>query len=96
MVKMKKESNLFDYCIIEMGKRVGLHWETYDEVLAYTKEQGTEWYKSKRWSVEEQEDFSNWMKKYLKDNTNWLKSKINQEVAMFLLNYGWTQKQDKE
>lgn len=85
----KKREELFDKCLIEMGRRVGLDWKTFDDVLEYQKENGVTWYTTKTWTKEEQDDFGEWMKKLLKKEKFFTEKTIMNEVGWFLLSYGW-------
>lgn len=91
---MKNRNDLFDCCIIEMGKRVGLEWKTYDDALSYSKQNGSDWYTTKTWTQEEESDFKKWMKSFLKENTNWRMKIIDREISMFILTYGWKTKKE--
>lgn len=84
----KHREKLFDQCIVEMGRRVGLDWKTFDDVLKYQKENGVTWYTTQTWSKQEQDDFSEWMKDLLKKEKFTEKIILN-EVGWFLLSYGW-------
>ena len=81
--------DIFNKVIIEMGNRVGLDWKTFDDVLQYQKEHGERWYTTQTWSKDEENDYCDWVRKYLKKNTSWSKYSIDREVAMFMLMYGW-------
>jgi len=80
---------LFDGAILEMGSRVGLDWESFDDVLAYQENNGVTWYTTKTWTEAEQNDFKQWLTEYLGKHTRWSKKKIHWEVGTFILCYGW-------
>jgi hypothetical protein len=69
-------------CLKEMFKRVGL---TYPNKITKQKD----WYMKKCWTTKEEDDFRDWMKKYLKKKHRWSATTIRKEIGMFLLMWGW-------
>ena len=69
-------------CLKEMFKRVGL---TYPNKITKQKD----WYMKKCWTTKEEDDFRDWMKKYLKKKHRWSATTIKKEIGMFLLMWGW-------
>ena len=48
------------------------------------------WYTMRTWTSKEEKDFRDWMRKLLKKRYRWMdKRKLDWEVGMFILNYGW-------
>lgn len=74
-------------CLTEMFKRVD---ETYPNKKLTNQ---NDWYTKRTWTSKEEDDFSNWMSKLLKKRYSWTKKHIDREVGMFLLQWGWTQKE---
>ena len=70
-------------CLKEMFKRVG---EKYPNEELTSQE---DWYHQRSWTPEEEEDFRDWMAKYVKKKHRWDKKTIEIEIAMFLLMWGW-------
>ena len=87
-------AELINNSIIEMGKRVGLKWETFEDALRYQKENGITWYLTKEWTAEEQNDFKDWMDDYFNKHTQWSSRKRDIEIWTFILCYGWKTKQE--
>lgn len=74
-----KANKLFDECITEMFRRVGVKYRP-----SYCKKDG--WFLKKSWSAEEEKSFMDWMRKRLR------KAKLlrpDYETSMFVLMYGW-------
>lgn len=85
-----KNEELFEQAIVEMGRRVGLDWSSIDDAVSYQNENGSDrWYTTKTWTKDDENEFKIWMKDLLKKNTMWSRHKINFEVGMFILSYGW-------
>ena len=84
-------SKLVDSILKEMFKRVGLKYPN----PSFTKDK--EWYTKKTWSEKEEESFRKWMKKRVKKTYPYLTDKrLDFEVAMFDLMYGWkTERKEK-
>ncbi len=70
-------------CLKEMFKRVG---EKYPNEKLTSQDK---WYDKHSWTPEEENDFRNWMTKFLKKKHRWNKKMIESEIAMFLLMWGW-------
>jgi len=70
---------LCEMCIKEMFKRVGLKYPN-----KLTKQ--NDWYLKRSWTKKEQDDFADWMRKLLKKQGF---TKIDNEIGMFLLMWGW-------
>ena len=76
-------------CLKEMFKRVGENYEK--SYLLLTQE---DWYRSKTWTQEEEDDFKDWMTVYLqKHKKDWTSLTIEREIAWFLLMWGWSIKE---
>jgi len=73
-------------CLKEMFRRVGRKYPDKE----FTD--NNEWYKKETWTAAEESDFEDWMKKLLKKRYKWPARKIDYEVAMFLLMWGWKNK----
>jgi hypothetical protein len=73
-----------EICLKEMFKRVG---EKYpNKKLTDQKE----WYTKRTWTEAEESSFRKWMEKYLSKNFKyWTKKRLDLEIAMFLLMWGW-------
>lgn len=85
----KTDKQLMDRCLKELFKRVGVKGKSKIDKLTKLDE----WYTIYTWSEEEQDNFSKWMKKYLKRNKKfWSDKQLDMEVSMFVLNYGWKTK----
>jgi hypothetical protein len=87
MQKGEKMNHTYDdsceACLKEMFKRVG---ETYpNKKLTDQKD----WYMKRSWTEAEEDDFRDWMKKYLKKKHKWTATTIRKEIGMFLLMWGW-------
>jgi len=87
-------AKLFEEALVEMGKRVGLEWSNYDDVLEYQKQHGVTWYTSITWTKEQQMEFKDWMDSLLNKKSNWSSRKRDLEVWTFLLCYGWKIEQE--
>ena len=71
-------------CLKEMFKRVG---EEYPNELTNQED----WYMKRSWTIEEQNDFKDWMIKHLKKrHPSWNKRTIDMEVGTFILQWAWT------
>jgi len=81
-----KYAKVFDMCIKEMFLRVGE--KTSPEEFA----KQDEWYKKHCWTQEEENSFRQWMLALLRKKLRMNKKRAETEVAMFILNYGWTNK----
>jgi hypothetical protein len=69
-------------CLKEMFKRVG---EEYPNKLTKQKD----WWMKRSWTLEEEIDFKEWMRKYLKKTCRWNAKMIDKEVGMFMLMWSW-------
>jgi len=87
MASQHKIEEAMDICLKEMFNRVG---ETYpnDELVNEHN-----WYMLRSWTELEQKAFENWMISYLRKSLRWTKKQSVKEVGFFLLQYGWTTKQ---
>jgi len=83
---------LYETAVVEMAKRVGLNWESYEDALAYSKEHGTVWYNTLEWTEDDMADFKDWLIKLLRKETKWSKKKCDWEAGVFILCYGWRTK----
>jgi len=85
-MKDKYESAV-DMCLKEMFKRVG---EKYpNKELTDQKE----WYTKRTWTEKEEADFRDWMRKKLsKKFKHWTERTLRNEIAMFILMWGWKTK----
>lgn len=82
---MNAEKTMND-CITEMFKRVGEKYPN-EELTKQDK-----WFQKRSWTEAEEDDFRDWMTKLLKKRHKWTNKKIQLEVGMFLLDYGWKYK----
>jgi thymidine kinase len=78
-----KYNTATDKCLKEMFKRVGEKYPNHE----LTKDEG--WFTKRTWSIKEQDTFIVWMSKFLKKQFGWNAKKIENEVGMFVLYYGW-------
>lgn len=85
-----KTGTLAKQFLVEMGRRVGLGWETFDDVKRYEQAWGDQWYMSQTWTQADEDAFRDWMIAELHRETNWTKYSIEREVAGFILNWGWS------
>ena len=69
-------------CLTEMFHRIGRIYPT-----RLTKRD--DWYMWGTWTEDEENDFRDWMRKLLKKRYRWPKKKLDWEVDMFLLLWGW-------
>ena len=90
-----KSDKLFIESIIELGKRVGLEWKSFDDALEYQKENGDQWYLTKEWTKEEEEDYRLWLENKLKKKYRFTKRGLDYEIGMFMLSYSWKSKNDE-
>lgn len=86
---MTQPETLAKQFLVEMGRRVGLGWQTYEDVKCYEQTCGDQWYLSHSWTQADESAFQDWMISELKRKTNWSLFKIKSEVANFILNWGW-------
>jgi hypothetical protein len=91
--RLMNTSKIVTECFIEMFRRVGISVGSFDEIFAWAKEKGDEWYYKREWTAEEESDFKDWMFGFLKKKTRWSNHTIDKEIAMFMLNYGWKTKE---
>ena len=89
---MNKE-DIFNECMREMFRRVDLPLSD-KERDAYCKSEN--WYMTKSWTEEEEEDFRKWMHKYLAKKTRWYAHQRKSECSWFLLMWGWTNSKVEE
>lgn len=87
IMSIKKE--LFEVALVEMGHRVGLDWASFGDVLAYQATHGIQWYLTKTWTKDQEEDFLKWLKMLLTSKTDWSPYKVRMEAGMFMMSYGW-------
>jgi len=81
---MAKEDEVDHFCFKEMFLRVG---EKYPN-KGFTDQQ--DWYEKRSWTEEDRRNFRKWMVSYLRKKMRWSKKKCEINVAMFLLQWGWT------
>ena len=91
---MNKE---LDFILKEMCNRVGVAFEDIDF-------QEHNWFTKHRWTIHEEEDFTDWLAKHLYDNkearhfilriTSKNKSLCKKGAKAFVFNYGWSYKDD--
>jgi hypothetical protein len=70
-------------CLKEMFRRVGLR---YPNKKLTSQDR---WYAMYAWTNNEEDDFRNWMRKYLMKRMRWRKKQAVKEVAWFNLMYSW-------
>jgi len=74
-----------EMCLKEMFRRVG---EKYPNKEITDK---PEWWKTRTWTEEDENDFRKWMGKLLKKrHPGWKKILVEREIGMFLLCWGWS------
>ena len=82
---MDKNEKITEQCLKEMFKRVG---EKYPNKELTNKK---DWYTLRSWTTKEEDSFKKWMKKKLKKSWSYMgATKIDREIGMFLLMWGWT------
>jgi hypothetical protein len=90
---------IFGNCLCEMGRRVGLEWDTVEDAEAFAEEFGGEWYRARTWTRAQEEEFRGWMNDYLRKSGRFIwKSprRRKNDVAMFLLCWGWVTEREPE
>lgn len=91
-MKIEDSNKFFNESILEMGRRVGLDWKTFDDVLLYQDKNGEQWYATKTWTKEDENSFRDWLRLKFKKNYStkfYTDKKIDYEINMFILCYGW-------
>lgn len=83
------KTDIIKQALVEMGRRVGLDWKTFDDVMAYQASHGIQWYLTKTWTPDEEDEFLTWLKMLLTSKTDWSPYKVRMEAHMFMLSYGW-------
>lgn len=83
---VEKYALAIEFCLNEMFMRVG---ERFPNEELTNK---PDWYTLRSWTDEEEEKFRKWMAAYLRKKLKMRKKDAEVEVAMFLLQYGWTNK----
>ena len=84
-MRQSKDEKVMTDCLKEMFKRVGLKYPCPE----FTKDK--DWYMKKSWTEEEEADFKKWMTKKLKKTYPYMTAKkLEWEVGLFCLSYGWT------
>jgi hypothetical protein len=89
---MKSITQIFDDCAVELCRRVGLCYPPSEKDKPYKVDDAT-------WTIEEEQDFAEWMKKYLKSCSRFKimgKNHISKEVDFFLFSYGWKYKKEEK
>ena len=81
---MTKNAEICNECLVEMFKRVGLEYPNEE----LTKQ--ADWFRKYEWTADEEDDFKKWMTKLLKKKRC---IRVEMEVAMFLLMWGWKTKE---
>lgn len=79
---------MFDKAVVEMFSRVGID-TTAEEARKYAEEKGAQWYKTRTWTTEEENDFRKWLVAEIKKN-GVSNKKADAEASFFLLMYGWS------
>ena len=77
---------IIEDCLIKMFEAVGLEY-SFDEVLEYAKQDN--WYMTKTWTKDREDEFTAWMDELLKKRTSWNKETRAKEIGYFLLQWGW-------
>ena len=81
---MDKGEKLVEQALKEMFKRVGMTYPNKE----FTDQ--PDWYAKRTWTAEEEKDFCSWLAKKVKKTWPYMnKRKVDFEVAMFNLCYGW-------
>ena len=78
----KTNEELCEECLTEMFRRVGEEYPNKE----FTDQD--KWYLQHSWTVEEEDDFRDWMHKKLR-KAKFSKHQADMETAMFLLYWGW-------
>lgn len=86
---MSIKKDIYEQALVEMGRRVGLDWETFDDVMAYQDSHGEQWYLTRTWTQDDEHEFRDWLKMLLTSKKGWSPYKVRMEAGMFLLSYGW-------
>ena len=76
----------FEFCLKEMFLRVG---EKYPNKDLTDK---TDWYMLRSWTMEDEENFRQWMVSYLRNKLRLSKKRAEREAAYFDMNFSWTNK----
>ena len=84
---MKKHEDITKDALVEMFKRVGLDF-TYERIMEFA-EGDAEWYYRMSWTKAEEDDFEQWMYYELNERTDWGSKKMEREIGMFMLMWGW-------
>ena len=80
----KKREKVMTNCFKKMFKAVG---EKYPNKELTDND---DWYMLRYWSMDRQDKFSKWMNKYVTRQFKLSEKQADLEVAMFVMNYGWT------
>jgi len=75
-------------CLTEMFRRVGAKYP-WPGLTRYKS-----WFTRRTWTEVEEEDFRQWMYNHLKKRYGWNKEKLDREISMFLLMWGWKTKNE--
>ena len=86
---MIKDDELLTELLIEMGKRVGINWRNFDDVMKYQAEDDVAWYTRKTWTQAENDDFRRWAQAHIRKRAKWSERKVEWETATFMLCYSW-------
>lgn len=82
---MSDSEKTAEICLREMFNRVG---EKYPNEELTNQDA---WWRKHTWTIEEENDFKDWMIKFVKKrHPRWTKQTIHMEVGMFLLSWGWS------
>ena len=84
MVTANKYEQAFEFCLKEMFLRVG---EKYPNKSLTSQ---PKWYTMRSWTIEEANEFRQWMVAYLRKKLRLNKKRAEAEIAYFLMQYGWT------
>jgi hypothetical protein len=86
MRTQKKIDEFMDHALDKMFEMVG--FEGFDE--DFTKQ--SDWYTKKEWSIDEQNEFRNWLITECRDKLRMRKKQAEVEAGFFLLSWGWKTK----
>ena len=84
---MKSKTVVVEECMEEMFRRVG---ESYPNPELTKKD---DWFLLRSWKKNDEQKFSEWMRKKIQKELKIPKTLAAREVGLFILNYGWTTKE---
>ena len=76
-----KFNKICEECLEEMFRRVGLEYPNKELT------EQDDWWTKHTWTIEEENEFRDWMKKKLKKHKI---RRVDSEISMFLLMWGWS------